>query len=160
MYSGQTAHLTWIMGYRIHKYVLDVLGVRSICCVIGRGMMGGMLALEWASFGQDYVRNLAIIGAPARYDVVTQPPGPPMTYVISWKGNSSTLGEKALVERLDCSLANLCFRNLLDKMVLYSATTPSAYLAPGESEEARSRVFTEMDCVDDELRMFLQQISI
>ncbi|KAI8713675.1 hypothetical protein NCS52_01212700 [Fusarium sp. LHS14.1] len=40
---------------RIHRMVLDQLGVHRVAAVIG-GSMGGMLALEWAFFGKDYVR--------------------------------------------------------------------------------------------------------
>ncbi|CAZ82415.1 unnamed protein product [Tuber melanosporum] len=42
----------------IHKIVLDYLGVRSIAVAIG-GSMGGMLVLEWAYFGREYVRSIA-----------------------------------------------------------------------------------------------------
>lgn len=41
----------------IHKMVLDDLGVKSIAAVIG-GSMGGMLVLEYAYFGSDYVRSI------------------------------------------------------------------------------------------------------
>lgn len=49
----------------IQKYVLDQLGVRSIHSVIGASM-GGMLALEWSLFGEDYVRSLVLIATTAR----------------------------------------------------------------------------------------------
>ncbi|EXJ92730.1 homoserine O-acetyltransferase [Capronia epimyces CBS 606.96] len=48
----------------IHKIVLDHLGVRQIACVVG-GSMGGMLALEYAYFGKDYVRCIAPIATSA-----------------------------------------------------------------------------------------------
>lgn len=41
----------------IHRLVLDDLGVKSIAAVIG-GSMGGMLVLEYAYFGIDYVRSI------------------------------------------------------------------------------------------------------
>ncbi|KAH9905497.1 acetyl coenzyme A:deacetylcephalosporin C o-acetyltransferase [Xylariomycetidae sp. FL2044] len=50
---------------RAHRYVLDTLGVKSIRCVIGPSM-GGMLALEWAFYGDDYVRALVLIATAAR----------------------------------------------------------------------------------------------
>ncbi|KAF4628900.1 hypothetical protein G7Y89_g9248 [Cudoniella acicularis] len=50
---------------RIHKHVMDLLGVKSIYCVIG-GSMGGMLALEWAFFGMEYVRSAVLIATAAR----------------------------------------------------------------------------------------------
>ncbi|KAH8200535.1 hypothetical protein TruAng_005312 [Truncatella angustata] len=49
----------------IQKEVMDILGVRSIYCVIG-GSMGGMQALEWSFFGTHYVRSLALIATTAR----------------------------------------------------------------------------------------------
>ena len=51
---------------RIHKIVLDHLGVRSIACVVG-GSMGGMLTLEYAYFGKDYVRSIAPIATSATH---------------------------------------------------------------------------------------------
>lgn len=50
----------------IHKIVLDHLGVRQIACVVG-GSMGGMLCLEYAYFGKDYVRCIAPIATSARH---------------------------------------------------------------------------------------------
>ncbi|EXJ91031.1 homoserine O-acetyltransferase [Capronia coronata CBS 617.96] len=50
----------------IHKIVLDHLGVRQIACVVG-GSMGGMLALEYAYFGKDYVRCIAPIATSASH---------------------------------------------------------------------------------------------
>lgn len=44
---------------------MDILGVKSIHCVIG-GSMGGMLAMEWSDFGKQYVRSLALISTAAR----------------------------------------------------------------------------------------------
>jgi homoserine O-acetyltransferase len=41
----------------IHKLILDDIGVKSIAVVIG-GSMGGMLVLEYAYFGKDYVRTI------------------------------------------------------------------------------------------------------
>ncbi|KAH9904937.1 acetyl coenzyme A:deacetylcephalosporin C o-acetyltransferase [Xylariomycetidae sp. FL2044] len=46
---------------RIHKRILDILGVRSIHCVIGGGM-GALLALEYALLGPKYVRTVVLMG--------------------------------------------------------------------------------------------------
>ncbi|RWR00351.1 putative homoserine O-acetyltransferase [Paecilomyces variotii] len=51
---------------RIHKLVLDDLGVRQIAAVVG-GSMGGMLTLEYAYFGKDYVRAIVPIATSARH---------------------------------------------------------------------------------------------
>ncbi|EXJ62309.1 homoserine O-acetyltransferase [Cladophialophora yegresii CBS 114405] len=50
----------------IHKLVLDHLGIRQIACVVG-GSMGGMLCLEYAYFGKDYVRTIAPIATSATH---------------------------------------------------------------------------------------------
>ncbi|KAL8684839.1 MAG: hypothetical protein Q9218_008112, partial [Villophora microphyllina] len=50
----------------IHKLVLDDLGVRQIAAVVG-GSMGGMLTLEYAYFGTDYVRNIVPIATSSRH---------------------------------------------------------------------------------------------
>ena len=50
----------------IFKLVLDHLGVRQVATVIG-GSMGGMLVLEFAYFGKDYVRSIVPIATSARY---------------------------------------------------------------------------------------------
>lgn len=49
----------------IHKIVLDDLGVKQIATVVG-GSMGGMLALEYAFFGKDYVRSIIPMATSAR----------------------------------------------------------------------------------------------
>jgi homoserine O-acetyltransferase len=59
-----TAQLTG--NDRIHKIVLDHLGIRQIACVVG-GSMGGMLCLEYAYFGKDYVRTIAPIATSATH---------------------------------------------------------------------------------------------
>ncbi|KAK2731987.1 homoserine O- acetyltransferase [Myotisia sp. PD_48] len=51
---------------RIHKIVLDDLGVRQIAAVVG-GSMGGMLTLEYAYFGKDYVRCIVPIATSSRH---------------------------------------------------------------------------------------------
>ncbi|POS84030.1 hypothetical protein EPUL_002564 [Erysiphe pulchra] len=43
-----------------HKMLLDELGVKRIAAVVG-GSMGGMLVLEWAYFGKDYIRCIVPI---------------------------------------------------------------------------------------------------
>lgn len=50
----------------IFKLLLDDLGVKQIAVVIG-GSMGGMLVLEFAYFGKDYVRSIIPIATSARY---------------------------------------------------------------------------------------------
>lgn len=55
--------LTWP---RLHKLVLDDLGVKQIAAVVG-GSMGGMLTLEYAFFGKDYVRAIVPIATSARH---------------------------------------------------------------------------------------------
>ncbi|KAL8706685.1 MAG: hypothetical protein Q9201_000319 [Fulgogasparrea decipioides] len=50
----------------IHKIVLDDLGVRQIAAVVG-GSMGGMLTLEYAIFGTDYVRTIVPIATSSRH---------------------------------------------------------------------------------------------
>jgi len=49
---------------RIHKYILDQLGIKSVEYVIG-GSLGGMQALEWAFFGKEYVHNIVAIATSA-----------------------------------------------------------------------------------------------
>ncbi|PGH23444.1 homoserine O-acetyltransferase [Polytolypa hystricis UAMH7299] len=51
---------------KIHKLVLDDLGVRQIAAVVG-GSMGGMLVLEWAFFGKEYVRSIVPIATSGRH---------------------------------------------------------------------------------------------
>lgn len=51
---------------RIHKLILDDLGVKRIVAVVG-GSMGGMLTLEYAYFGKDYVRCIVPIATSARH---------------------------------------------------------------------------------------------
>ena len=50
----------------IFKLLLDDLGVKQIATVVG-GSMGGMLVLEFAYFGKDYVRTIIPIATSARY---------------------------------------------------------------------------------------------
>jgi homoserine O-acetyltransferase len=50
----------------VFKILLDELGVKQIAVVIG-GSMGGMLVLEFAYFGKDYVRTIIPIATSARY---------------------------------------------------------------------------------------------
>jgi homoserine O-acetyltransferase len=46
--------------------LLDDLEVRQVAAVIG-GSMGGMLVLEWAYFGKDYVRSIVPIATSSRH---------------------------------------------------------------------------------------------
>ncbi|KAF2144228.1 uncharacterized protein K452DRAFT_316947 [Aplosporella prunicola CBS 121167] len=50
----------------LFKLILDDLGVKQIAAVVG-GSMGGMLVLEFAYFGRDYVRCIIPIATSARY---------------------------------------------------------------------------------------------
>lgn len=50
----------------LFRLLLDDLGVKQIAVVIG-GSMGGMLVLEFAYFGKDYVRTIIPIATSARY---------------------------------------------------------------------------------------------
>lgn len=50
----------------LFKVLLDELGVKQIACVIG-GSMGGMLVLEFAYFGKDYVKTIIPMATSARY---------------------------------------------------------------------------------------------
>ncbi|RKF63016.1 Homoserine O-acetyltransferase [Erysiphe neolycopersici] len=49
-----------------HKMLLDELGVKRVAAVVG-GSMGGMLVLEWAYFGKDYIRCIVPIATSSRY---------------------------------------------------------------------------------------------
>ncbi|PFH59957.1 hypothetical protein XA68_11666 [Ophiocordyceps unilateralis] len=51
---------------RLQKLLLDDLGVRRVAAVIG-GSMGGMLVLEWAYLGVDYVRCIVPIATSSRH---------------------------------------------------------------------------------------------
>lgn len=51
---------------KIHKMVLDDLGISSIAVVIG-GSMGGMLVLEYAYLGSEYVRSIVPIATCATH---------------------------------------------------------------------------------------------
>lgn len=51
---------------RIQKMILDDLGVKQVAAVIG-GSMGGMLVLEYAYFGKDYVRTIVPIATCATH---------------------------------------------------------------------------------------------
>ncbi|KAF9391804.1 homoserine O- acetyltransferase [Podila verticillata] len=50
---------------RIHKLVLDDLGVKSIAICIG-GSMAGMHVYEWSFYGPEYVKALVPIAAPGK----------------------------------------------------------------------------------------------
>jgi homoserine O-acetyltransferase/O-succinyltransferase len=64
---GPTFPLTSIRDdVRLHKRILDMLGVQKIKFVIG-GSMGGMQVLEWAFFGIDYVENICPIATSGRH---------------------------------------------------------------------------------------------
>ena len=48
---------------RIHKQIIDSLGVKQVACVVG-GSMGGMLVLEWA-FYMDFVKTVIPVATSA-----------------------------------------------------------------------------------------------
>jgi homoserine O-acetyltransferase/O-succinyltransferase len=50
----------------LHRLILDDIGVRQIAAVVG-GSMGGMLVLEYAFFGADYVRSIVPIATSSRH---------------------------------------------------------------------------------------------
>lgn len=52
--------------FSLHKLILDDLGVRQIAAVVG-GSMGGMLVLEYAYFGKDYVRTIVPIATSSHH---------------------------------------------------------------------------------------------
>lgn len=66
MYPILTSWDAQLNIYSIHRIVLDGLGVRQIAAVVG-GSMGGMLALEYAYFGKDYVRTIVPIATSSRH---------------------------------------------------------------------------------------------
>ncbi|KEY66324.1 hypothetical protein S7711_02785 [Stachybotrys chartarum IBT 7711] len=51
---------------RLHKMLLDDLGVKQVAAVIG-GSLGGMFVLEWAYFGKDYIRCVVPIATCSRH---------------------------------------------------------------------------------------------
>ncbi|KAK0629639.1 Alpha/Beta hydrolase protein [Bombardia bombarda] len=51
---------------RLHKMLLDDLGVKQVATVIG-GSLGGMFVLEWAYLGKDYVRCVVPIATSSRH---------------------------------------------------------------------------------------------
>lgn len=50
---------------QVHKRIIDSLGVKQVACVVG-GSMGGMLVLEWAYFGSQYIKTLVPVATSAR----------------------------------------------------------------------------------------------
>ncbi|KAF9409797.1 homoserine O- acetyltransferase [Podila epigama] len=51
---------------RLHKIVLDDLGVKSVAICIG-GSMGGMQVLEWSFFGPEYIKAIVPIATSAKH---------------------------------------------------------------------------------------------
>lgn len=51
---------------KLHRMVLDQLGVKEIAFCIG-GSMGGMQVLEWAFMGKDYVKAIVPIATSGRH---------------------------------------------------------------------------------------------
>ncbi|KAK4228828.1 homoserine o-acetyltransferase [Podospora fimiseda] len=51
---------------RLHKLLLDELGIKQVAAVIG-GSLGGMFVLEWAYLGKDYVRCVVPIATSSRH---------------------------------------------------------------------------------------------
>lgn len=52
--------------YSLHKIILNDLGVKQIASVVG-GSMGGMLVLEYAYFGPEYVKTIVPIATASRH---------------------------------------------------------------------------------------------
>lgn len=55
-----------LTGCSIHRLILDDLGVNKIAAAVG-GSMGGMLVLEYAYFGPDYVRTIVPLATSSRH---------------------------------------------------------------------------------------------
>ncbi|KAG0221726.1 homoserine O- acetyltransferase [Mortierella sp. GBA43] len=51
---------------RLHKLVLDDLGVKSVAICIG-GSMGGMQVLEWSFYGPEYIKAIVPIATSAKH---------------------------------------------------------------------------------------------
>ncbi|CAO3591991.1 unnamed protein product [Absidia cylindrospora] len=51
---------------RLHRLILDDLGVKQVAICVG-GSMGGMQVLEWAFMGKDYVRTIVPIATSGRH---------------------------------------------------------------------------------------------
>ncbi|KAF8938064.1 homoserine-O-transacetylase [Dissophora ornata] len=51
---------------RLHKLILDDLGVKSVALCIG-GSMGGMQVLEWSFFGPEYIKVIVPIATSAKH---------------------------------------------------------------------------------------------
>ncbi|KAF9918630.1 homoserine O- acetyltransferase [Lobosporangium transversale] len=51
---------------RLHKLILDDLGIKSVAICIG-GSMGGMQVLEWSFFGPEYVKAIVPIATSAKH---------------------------------------------------------------------------------------------
>lgn len=66
MYGVREPEEAFVDNSRLFKMLLDDLGVTQIAACIG-GSMGGMLVLEFAYFGKDYVRCIVPIATSARY---------------------------------------------------------------------------------------------
>ncbi|KAK6343091.1 homoserine O- acetyltransferase [Orbilia javanica] len=50
---------------QLHRLVLEDLGIKRVAIIIG-GSLGGMIALEWAYFGKQYVQNIVALATSAR----------------------------------------------------------------------------------------------
>ncbi|KAF7727637.1 homoserine O- acetyltransferase [Apophysomyces ossiformis] len=51
---------------RLHRLILDQLGVKQVAICVG-GSMGGMQVLEWAFMGKEYVRSIVPIATSGRH---------------------------------------------------------------------------------------------
>lgn len=64
--SGREENPLLTQVSRLHKLLLDELGVKQIAAVVG-GSLGGMFVLEWAYLGKDYVRCVVPIATSSRH---------------------------------------------------------------------------------------------
>lgn len=66
-------HIILIFASRIHRIVIDALGVKQVAAVIGPSI-GGMHALEWSYYGLNFVRSVVTISTSSKHS----------PYFVSW----------------------------------------------------------------------------
>ena len=57
---------TNLLSNSLHRLLLDDLGVKQVAAVVG-GSMGGMLVLEWAYFGKEFIRSIVPIATSSQH---------------------------------------------------------------------------------------------